>query len=286
MKEQLLLAKRLFLIGSGYAEKDDPVSAGVSISLFQDSIEIFIWSLLKNLDAEAKEQTSFTSFFDLVKNAKGNTKNISLPFKAKILELNKSRVNFKHYGNLPDISEAKKFKAYTEEFLTISFYEFLSIDFASLSLAELIPYPNIRTKIKNAEKLLESKELEQAIAEIAIAKSMLFEKLANYLPKPDRRISDGDRFLRKISDEQFISLFKPLIQYLEKSTEISIISLLGIQISDYFTLQRYLPAVLKMSDGQYSLQYHNRMPPTEEVTKSAINIITSGAIRAREVIGE
>ena len=62
MKEQLLLAKRLFLIGSGYAEKDDPVSAGVSISLFQDSIEIFIWSLLKNLDAEAKEQTSFTSF--------------------------------------------------------------------------------------------------------------------------------------------------------------------------------------------------------------------------------
>ena len=57
-----------------------------------------------------------------MKNAKGNTKNISLPFKVKILELNKSRVNFKHYGNLPDISEAKKFKAYTEEFLTISFY--------------------------------------------------------------------------------------------------------------------------------------------------------------------
>ncbi|UCJ16025.1 hypothetical protein K5Q02_19745 [Pseudomonas sp. MM211] len=286
MKEQLLLAKRLFLIGSGYAEKDDPVSAGISISLFQDSIEIFIWSLLKSLDAEAKEQTAFTSFFDLVKNAKGNTKGLSLPFKAKILELNKSRINFKHYGNLPDISEAKKFKAYTEEFLTISFYEFYSIELTSLSLADLIPYSNIRAKIKNAESLLESNELEQATAEISMAKAMLFEKISNYLPKPDRRISDGDKLLRKISGEKFISLFKPLTEYLDKSNEISIISLLGIQISDYFTLQRYLPAALKMSDGQYSLQYHDRLPPTKEITKSAINIITSAAIRAREVIGE
>ncbi|WP_439886626.1 hypothetical protein ACSX1C_13975 [Pseudomonas sp. MBLB4123] len=286
MTEQLLLAKRLFLIGSGYAEKNDPVSAGVSISLFQDSIEIFIWSLLKNLAAEANDKTPFTAFFDLVKNAKGNKNNSPLPFKAKILELNKARVNFKHYGNLPDISEAKKFKAYTEEFLTISFYEFYSIEFSALSLAELIPCPHIRAQIKSAEAMLESKEYEQAMAQLSIAKAMLFEKISDYLPKPDRRLSDGDNFLRKISGAQSVRLFGPLTQYLEKSNEISIIALLGIQISDYFVLQKYLPAALKMAAGNWVLQYHNRLNPDEKITKNAINIITSAAIRAKEVIGE
>lgn len=285
MKEQLLLAKRLFLIGSGYAEKDDPVSAGVSISLFQDSIEIFIWSLLKTLDAEANDKTPFTAFFDLVNNAKGNKNNSSLPFKAKILELNKARVNFKHYGNLPDISEAKKFKAYAEEFLAISFYKFYSIEFSSLSLAELIPCPHIRAQIKSAEIMLERKEYGQAIAELSIAKAMLFEKISDYLPKPDRRLSDGDNFLRKISGTQSVRLFGPLAQYLEKSNEISIIALLGIQISDYFVLQKYFPAALKMAAGNWVLQYHNRLDPDEKITKNAINIITSAAIRAKEVIG-
>lgn len=285
MKEQLLLAKRLFLIGSGYAEKDDPVSAGVSISLFQDSIEIFIWSLLKTLDAEANDKTPFTAFFDLVNNAKGNKNNSSLPFKAKILELNKARVNFKHYGNLPDISEAKKFKAYAEEFLAISFYKFYSIEFSSLSLAELIPYPHIRAQIKSAEIMLERKEYGQAIAELSIAKAMLFEKISDYLPKPDRRLSDGDNFLRKISGAQSVRLFGPLAQYLEKSNEISIIALLGIQISDYFVLQKYFPVALKMAAGNWVLQYRNRLDPDEKITKNAINIITSAAIRAKEVIG-
>lgn len=285
MTEQLLLAKRLFLIGAGYAEKDDPVSAGVSISLFQDSIEIFVWSLLKTLDAEANDKTPFTTFFDLVKNSKGNKSNSQLPFKAKILELNKARVNFKHYGNLPDISEAKKFKAYTEEFLTISFYEFYSIDFSSLSLAELVSYPHIRAQIKMAEAMLESKDYGQALAQLSIAKAMLFEKIADYLPKPDRQLCDGDTFLKKISGAQSVRLFGPLADYLEKSNEISIIALLGIQMSDYFVLQKYFPAARKMTSGRWVLQCNNRLNPDEKITRDAINIIISAAIRAKEVVG-
>ena len=123
------------------------------------------------------------------------------------------------------------------------------------------------------------------MAELSIAKAMLFEKISDYLPKPDGRLSDGDNFLRKISGTQSVRLFGPLAQYLEKSNEISIIALLGIQVSDYFVLQKYFPAALKMAAGNWVLQYHNRLDPDEKITKNAINIITSAAIRAKEVIG-
>ena len=69
MINQLLLSKRLYIIGSNYVEAPDPISAGMAISLFQDSIEILCWSVLKDLDAPVKENTPFTSFFDLVEKA-------------------------------------------------------------------------------------------------------------------------------------------------------------------------------------------------------------------------
>jgi hypothetical protein len=285
MTEPLLLAKRLFLIGSEYTDKDDPVSAGIAISLFQDSVEIFIWSLLKHLDAEAKENTSFISFFDLVINARNNKNNQSLPFKAKMIEMNKSRVGFKHYGNLPDASEAIKFSAYTEEFLILSFSEFYSLEFDSLSIVDLVTYPDVRTRLKSAESKLKDKEFVGAIAEVAIAKAMLFEIVANYFPRPDRRLSDGDSLLRQIPGLQGVKLFAYLSEYLSKSSEANMIAMLGIQISDYLIIQRYFPAALHMASGEWHLQYHARPDPDEIVTGKAIHMIVSAAIRAQEIIG-
>lgn len=54
---------------------------------FQDSIEILYWSVLKKLDAQVKDNTIFTSFFDMVEKAHKNTESKKLPFEAKISEL-------------------------------------------------------------------------------------------------------------------------------------------------------------------------------------------------------
>ena len=145
MISQLLLAKRLYICGLSYIDFPDPVSAGLSISLFHDSVELFCWSLLKELDAKVKENYPFSSFFDLVEKAPKNQDSKNLPLKAKMLELNKARINFKHYGNLPDISEAKKFQGYTEDFLRISFRDFFKLDFESISLSQLIPFEEVKS---------------------------------------------------------------------------------------------------------------------------------------------
>lgn len=286
MSEQLLLAKRLFLIGADYADTDDPISAGVAVSLFQDSAEIFIWHLLKHLDAKLPgEKTSFTSYFDIVASAEENTTGTALPLKAKIIELNNARVGFKHYGNLPDTSAAKKFKTYTEEFLVLSCLEFFSVDFYSLSLADLVPYPNIRARLASAEQKYIDGNYKDSIEDTAVAKAMLLELLANYFPKPDRNLVHGDDILRQLPGLRGVRLFSYLSDYLSKTNELNVIAMLGIKISDYFIIQRLFPAALHMASGDWHFQYHSRAEPNNENTRKAINMITNAAIRAKEIIG-
>lgn len=286
MSEQLLLAKRLFLIGADYADNDDPISAGVAVSLFQDSAEIFIWYLLKHLDAKLPgDKTPFTAYFDLVASAEKNAAHTPLPLKAKIIELNNARVGFKHYGNLPDVSAAKKFKAYTEEFLVLSCSVFFAIDFYSLSLADLVPYPNIRSRLTSAEQKYRDNDYKGSIEDTAVAKAMLLELLANYFPKPDRNLVHGDDILRKLPGLHGVRLFSYLSDYLSKTNELNVISMLGIKISDYFVIQRLFPAALHMASGDWHFQYHARTEPNIENTRKAINMITSAAIRAKDLIG-
>lgn len=100
-KKQLLLAKYILLRGQDLFSRDDPMSGGLAISLSQDSVEILVWTIAKELEAEVRDKDPFTKLLDSIESAKKNTARPPLPLKAKLLELNSARVNFKHYGNLP-----------------------------------------------------------------------------------------------------------------------------------------------------------------------------------------
>jgi lantibiotic modifying enzyme len=120
MIDQLLLSKRFFQQGELFSQGNDPISTGIAISFFQDSVELLVWLIIKEFSIDVKETESFTSLLDKVEKDL-TQRGKSLLHKAKILELNKARVNFKHYGNLPASSESEKFRAYTESYLRTAF---------------------------------------------------------------------------------------------------------------------------------------------------------------------
>ena len=95
MIEQVVIAKRIFTIAERYSQQSDPLSAGLAISLFQDSVEQLTWCIVKNLDLDVKDSEGFVSLLSKIEKKSGE----SIPQKAKVLELNKARVGFKHYGN-------------------------------------------------------------------------------------------------------------------------------------------------------------------------------------------
>lgn len=283
MISQLLLSKRLYIVGSNYVEAPDPISAGMAISLFQDSIEIFCWSVLKDLDAQVKESTPFTSFFDLVEKAPKNTTSKKLPFKAKILELNKARVNFKHYGNLPDISEAKKFKGYTEEFLRVSFTDFFNSDFDSISLSQLIPFDDVKGSVESAEKALLVNNIKDAACELAKGKAQLFDILAKYLPKVDHNLKDADRILEGGTNLRGVHIFHYLTEYLNALRNMSFVSLCGVSMREYLLLERSLPAAYQTMNGKWHFTSLPSEPSADDATK-IINVIINFSLKLGQII--
>ena len=287
MRSQLLLAKRLFLVGSEYAEKSDPVSVGMAISLFQDSVEIFLWALAKELDATVKEKFGFTSLFDAITEAPKNTESKKLPFKAKLLELNTARVNFKHYGNLPDVSEAKKFKAYTEDFLTLSSEEFLSEDFYAMSLVDLIENVAVRSHLKDAEAALKKSNFKESLSETAIAKEILFAGVANYLPEIDRNFTSFDDVLgRGIPEFQYANPFRYLSEYLESTKEIYIAGMLGVPLYEYRSISNKLPYVTIFQSGHVRVRSKGYDQISNEEAQRAFNLVQSIAFKAEKFIGK
>jgi hypothetical protein len=178
VKKQLLLSKRIYLEGCEFAERNDPVSSGLAISLFQDAVEMFVWTLIKERNIHVDKNSQFTN------NIKSlSDKGIKLSFVAQLHELNTSRVGFKHYGNLPAIAEATKFRTYVEEFLRVSFFDHFGQNFDDLSLVDLIAFDDVRSRLKSSEQSVKLTQYSEAINEAAIAKAMLFSKLDRFVPK-------------------------------------------------------------------------------------------------------
>ena len=282
MINQLILSKRLYMFGSNYVEVPDPISAGMAISLFQDSIEICSWSILKELDAQVNDNTSFTKFFDFVEKAPKNKESKKLPFKAKMLELNKARVNFKHYGNLPDISEAKKFQGYSEEFLRVSFNEFFNLDFDSISLSQLIPFDDVRDSVESAEKALLDNDLNLAACELAKGKAQLFDKFAKYLPAIDNSLRNADQFL-EMGKGRSARVFHDLSNYLDTLRNINLVALCGVSINEYLVMQKSLPSTTQTIDGTWNYFFFGPEPSVDDA-KQIINIIINLALKLSHII--
>lgn len=283
MISQLLLSKRLYFCGSDYVDKPDPISAGMAISLFQDSVEILCWCVLKELDAKVRDNASFTSFFDLVEKAPKNKSSKQLPFKAKILELNKARVNFKHYGNLPDISEAKKFRGYTEEFLRVSFKYFFATDFDSLTLTQLIPFDDIKNIVASSEKALADDNIQDCICELSKAKKQLFRKFAMYLPEVDRHLRDADRFLEKGMNMSGVHIFEYLTRYLNALRDLNFVSLCGVSIKEYLLMEQKLPDAYQTMDEKWHFTLKGRNVSKDDAEKM-INILIEMSLKLNQMI--
>ena len=281
--EQLLLSKRLFLSGANYSEKSDSISAGIAISMFQDSVEALLWHLIKELDLQVRDNESFTRYFDKIDGIPPNEGLSKLPLRAKMLELNKARVNFKHYGNLPDPSEARKFRTYTEDFLTLTMEGYCSISFDSLTLVELITFSDVKGCLREAESFLSEGDTERALQEVSKAKKMLLSKFHGYFPEVDRNLSKADELI----GARHSGPFKFISKYLERNRESSIITMLGIPLKDYVLTQRVLPSAVQMMAGNWRFSHgfgSRRVIGLDEATK-AKDLVVNLAIKAQSVIG-
>lgn len=178
MIDQLLISKKLYQEGCRQLDLNDPISDGLAISLFQDAVEIYVWTLIKERDIDVGKNPEFTNNLGSIANA-----GMSVPLRAKILELNKARVNFKHYGNLPAHRDAEKFRSYAQDFLVQACLEHFGISFTEISSVDLISSSELREHFKAARDNADSDQLLPAYENLGKVRWIAFGELSARLPR-------------------------------------------------------------------------------------------------------
>jgi hypothetical protein len=272
MVPQLLLVKRLFIEAQAFVDRADPVSAGLSISLLQDAAELYVWTLIKERGISVKDGAGFVSHLEAVQKA-----GCAVPFSARLQELNRARVNFKHYGNLPAPAEARKHSGYVEDALREAMKEHFAVDFDELTLVDLVADPTTREHLRAAEAHIKANDSSSAAIELAKARYCAFGQLRQYMPSVDRNLRDADRLLQGVSGDHGIRVFSYLADYLDHLRESSLTAMLQLPPEDFALLQRGLPHATQSTSGAWQITL-TRMT-TETECQRALTCIVNLCIR-------
>jgi len=277
MLPQLLLAKRLYIEASNYADRKDAVSGGIAISMLQDSAELYIWTVIKEHNLVAKDQAGFVANMETIQKA-----GISLPNSAKLLELNKARVSFKHYGILPATNEARKYQTYVEDFLRTSILEHFKVNFDDLSLVDLVVDAGIREQLKLAETRIKDNEIREAAEELAKAKTLIFMRLQKFIPKVDNNLRDSDKLLNSIGGVHGAKTFNYLSEYLGVLRESCLVAILQLPLDDYSFVRNSLPSASQSMSGKWYL-IHSRGQYTEAECTRALASLVNLCVRLESI---
>jgi hypothetical protein len=249
MINQLLISKKLYLEAPRQHDLNDSVSDGVAVSLLQDSIEIFVWTLIKERSLTVKDNFDFTSNLGTLSAAK-----LEVPLKPKLLELNKARVNFKHYGNLPARQDVAKFRSYAHQFLMEASRIHFNVDFDDISLVSLIRDEELRTYLLKAKKSVDLDELLPAYEELAKANYLVFLALSSVIP----RFSPRDYFPRIGMSELESSTaiaFERFAESLSQLRELLLVSIFRLDLKEYRLADSALPTTVRTVSGTFHINH-------------------------------
>lgn len=233
MLDQLLISKKLYQEGCRQHDFNDSISDGLAVSLFQDAIEIYLWTLIKEREITVGKNSDFTTNLTLITNA-----GLRIPNQPKLHELNKSRVNFKHYGNLPARRDAEKFRNYAQEFLIEACLEHFGISFSGISTIDLVRSAELRGYFKGASDAASSELLLPSYENLGKAQYVILKELSSRLP----RFTAADREHKR---------------ELDSLRELLLIAIYKIDIDEFKFAAQSLPSTVRMVSGEFS-QNHNR----------------------------
>jgi hypothetical protein len=117
------------------------------VNLLQDAIEIFLLAALDHLNANVTARTEFAQCLDKINEATGD----ELPFRRRLLDINKVRIVSKHDGIPPNRKEIQGYVSDARKFLEQACRKVMNVDFWSVSLTRLLDEGQAKEFLLEAE---------------------------------------------------------------------------------------------------------------------------------------
>lgn len=152
---KLLLSRSHYHIAKENIESNSGVRLSIACNLLQDSVETFLLALSEHLNAGVGQRTDFDKYFELI-NEKIAPR--ELPFRHRLIALNKLRINSKHYGLEPAKAELAPLFTTVSEFFTEVTQASFGKAFATISLVDLLNDGEAKDFLRHAEAAFESQD--------------------------------------------------------------------------------------------------------------------------------
>lgn len=253
--ERLVVSKYMLTQARIVLASSAPFSAGIAIGQLQDAVELFLRVLAEHFHASLKERFAFDQLVEAVEAV------LPTPFthRTSLNQLNKARVNFKHFALEPRREDADKLLHDVESFMPEALSQFLSIDYAALSLSSVLRHQRTENWLRKAEQLIDSGDYQKAIDAAAVAFAVFHHYLGVALEKArlDRfgHYSRGElsNLLKSIQDE-----FDDIRYQLD-------LILTGTNLAQYRTFLRLAPSVgLSRAGTLHIVRHHDSLSPTRD----------------------
>jgi hypothetical protein len=205
--KRITLSRYLFELALQNVRSQQETGDAACVNLLQDATELFLLAALDHLNAPTKPKTEFSQYLDKLSEAL----DWPLPYRRRIVEINKVRVAAKHDGISPNRTEVDGYVADSRKFLEEVCQKALGADFWTVSLVDLLEAGETKGFLQAAELAHNQGRYGDCLIECRKAFFVAFEKdydtqtdLKNALPifgsKAPYYARDKDEIRKRVKD--------------------------------------------------------------------------------------
>lgn len=171
--KRLLLSRYLHMLAVNHASYKKEVAAYACINLLQDSLEIFLLASADYLNVSIAPKTEFAQYLDKINERLDED---PLPFRQRLIEINKVRTLSKHAGVRPNPTELNAYVSDAKQFLEQACTKIFALNFWSLSLIDLLDDGGSTRLLRDAEQAFEDERFGECLVECRKAFFIEFER--------------------------------------------------------------------------------------------------------------
>jgi hypothetical protein len=252
--KRLTLSRYYLSLAADHAKSARELDSFAAVNILQESIETFLVAGASHLNAAVGPKEGFDGYFNKIDAVLSPAR---LPFRSKLLRLNKARVASKHDSIVPDRSEIPGFVTSTREFLEESSQLIFQMDFRTVSLIDALPDSEEKAFLKQAETAFAEGDYLNTLVFCRRAFYTAFEQNSDI---KDFKDSNGGLFgflceaPAHAKSSQYIAMnvrepFDYIVLDMQKVDDQ--ILKLGIDIQQFWNIWRLTPKVYKLPDGTW-----------------------------------
>jgi hypothetical protein len=159
--KRLMLARYLFNAAKDAVRSNREVATFAAINLLQDAIEIFFLAAAEQLKVDINRRTEFEQYIDKINEKLSEP----LPFRQRLIEINKVRVLSKHNGIPPNRTELAGHMEDARLFFEDACQKLFASQFWTISLIDLLPDSGTRHFVAGAEKFFNEGKYYECLIE-------------------------------------------------------------------------------------------------------------------------